>query len=262
MAKPDTTSTRDDRQSRLLGLVMEQQRVEVQELAAVLAVSQVTVRKDLDELAERGLLRREHGFAVAGSASDMRAHLAYHFDAKQRIATAAAATVSDGETVLIESGSVCALLAEALCAEPRGITIVTNSAFIADYVRRSPHGEVVLLGGAYQRESQVLVGPIVGLSVASFLVNQLFIGIDGYAPEAGFLGADVMRAEAVRTMSAQAHRTIVLSESQKFPRRASVKLLPASAVSTVFTDPDLDEAMHTSLIEAGITVVPVPAPAG
>lgn len=233
---------------------MERQRVGVQELAALTGVSQVTVRKDLDDLANRGLLRREHGVAVAGSADDMRAHLAYHYDKKQQIASAAASEVADGETVMIESGSIGALLAEQLCDTPRGITVVTNSAFIAGYIRRSPYADVVLLGGSYQRESQVVVGPVLAETVRSFFVEKLFIGIDGYSPEAGFLGNDVMRAEAVRLMSAQAQHTIVLSESEKFPAPASLKLLPASAVSAVFTDAGLTADVAQQLAAAGVRV--------
>lgn len=253
--KPEPVQrSRDDRQLALLGLVMDRKRVGVPDLSEVLGVSQVTVRKDLEELAERGLLRREHGVAVAGAADDMRAHLAYHYDTKQQIARAAASQVGDGETVMIESGSVCALLAEALCAEPRGVTIVTNSAFIADYVRRSPHADVVLLGGSYQRESQVLVGPMVAETAGTFFVDKLFIGIDGYTPEAGFLGNDVMRAEAVRAMSRRAQHTVVLSESQKFPRLASVRLLPADMISAVVTDGGLEAAMAAALRVDGVSV--------
>lgn len=247
-------SSRDDRQLALLGLVMERRRVSVPDLALAVGVSQVTVRKDLEELADRGLLRREHGVAVAGAADDMRAHLAYHYDQKLQIAQVAAGLVSDGETVMIESGSVCALLAEALFVEPRGITIVTNSAFIADYVRRSPHADIVLLGGSYQREAQVLVGPIVAESARAFLVDKFFIGIDGYTPEAGFLGNNVMRAEAVRALRAQAQHTIVLSESQKFPKRANVRLLPAEEVSMVVTDRGLDPALRADLVGRGVDV--------
>lgn len=82
-------------------------------------------------LAERGLIRREHGFARMAAPDDLTSRLAYHYDAKKRIAQSAAAAIPDGATVLIESGSVCALLAEELCRVDRSIRIVTNSAFIA-----------------------------------------------------------------------------------------------------------------------------------
>lgn len=247
-------STRADRSTRILELVMDRERIEVGELADLVGVSQVTVRKDLDELAARGLLRREHGFAVAGTGDDLRARLAVHYAAKLRIAEEAAALVADGETIMIESGSVCALLAEQLCAQRRGVTIVTNSAFIAEYVRRLPGANVILLGGTYQPESQALVGPIATAAAAALFVDKLFIGVDGYTPDGGFTGKDIMRAETVRAMAGRARQVIVLSESGKFPRQGAVRLLPAAAVARVVTDVGLRPELVGTLESAGVVV--------
>lgn len=239
---------------------MDRERMEVGELAQLVGVSQVTVRKDLDDLATRGLLRREHGFAVAGSVDDMRARLAVHHAAKRRIAEAAAALVADGETVMIESGSVCALLAEQLCAQDRGIVIVTNSAFIAGYVRRLPRSNVILLGGNYQSESQVLVGPITAATAATFFVDKLFVGVDGFTAAGGFAGRDVMRAETVRLLRARARQVIVLSESAKFGRQGAVALLPSRDVARVVTDAELAADMEAALSAEGVAVTRVDVP--
>lgn len=77
----------------------------------------------------------EHGFACLGSADNLHARIAYHYEAKKKIAARAAELIRDGETLMIESGSCCALLAEALTASRKDLTIITNNAFIADYIR-------------------------------------------------------------------------------------------------------------------------------
>ena len=160
---------------------------------------------------------------------------------------------------MIESGSCCALLADEIAKTRRGVTIITNSAFIADYVRTAPAVAVVLLGGDYQSESQVTVGPLVEQCLANFHVDQLFIGIDGYTVESGFTGSNHLRVAVVKAMAKQARDVIVLTESAKFPRQGSVPLLSVDAVSRVITDSHLSGPMQEHLTGTGLTVTKVPA---
>lgn len=250
-----------ERHTRILEYVIENGRVDVAELAAMMAVSQVTIRKDLDKLEADGLLRREHGFAVAASEDNMLSRLAYHHDVKRRIARRAAADVPDGETVMIESGSTCALLARELLSVNRGITVITNSTFIADYTRRCEFARLILLGGDFQPEAQVCVGPLVVDAAATFFVHRMFVGIDGYTEASGFTAKNHQRAETVRGMAKQADDLIVLTESLKFPRQGAVRLAAASEVAAVYTDDRLPTPLQSQLTGAGVTVVKVAADA-
>lgn len=129
------------RENTILEILSEVGRIEVTVLAERLGVSQVTVRKDLDALEQKGILRREHGYAVFGGSDDINNRLALRYEEKRRIAKKAASLVSAGETVMIENGSCCALLAEEIARTKPGATIVTNSAFIASYIRSIEGGE-------------------------------------------------------------------------------------------------------------------------
>lgn len=246
------------RRSALLDLVMDRGRVEVNELSDLFGVSRVTIRKDLEWLSEQGLLHREHGYAVASSTDDIAGRLAYHRPVKRRIAHAAAALVPDGVTVLIESGSVCALLAEALARADRGITIVTNSVFIAGYLRPIATADVVLLGGSFQARSEVTVGPLVAEAASHYYVDQLFVGVDGYAPEVGFMAKDALRADAVRSMAKQARNLVLVTESTKFTSPGAVRLAATGDVATLVTDDRIPEAVRDSLRAEGVDVVVVP----
>ena len=243
------------RTNRILEILTERERVEVTELAEVLGVSQVTMRKDLTELERRGLIRREHGFAVLRSADNVEGRLAYHYEEKRTIARRAAELVHDGDTIMVESGSCCALLVAELAAAGRDVTVVTNSAFIAGYVRDAASVQTVLLGGIYQKDSQVMVGPMVRSCVEGFYVDLLFAGTDGFSPRTGFTNSDQMRAQAVRDMASHAERVVLLTESEKFSRYGTVPLALGEKDLAVITDAHVSDEARSELAAAGVELV-------
>jgi DeoR/GlpR family transcriptional regulator of sugar metabolism len=248
-----------ERHNRILELLAQNHRIEVTVLAELLDVSQVTVRKDLDQLEERGLIRRQHGFACFGSFDDVGRRIAYHYDIKRRIAKAAAELVEDEETVMIESGSCCALLAEEIANNKRDVTIVTNSAFIANHIRHAPYGRVLLLGGEYQKNSQVVVGSITRKNCEYFMSDKFFIGTDGFTKRYGFTGRDHYRAQAVRDMAEQARQVIVLTESEKFFRQGVEGLIRTEDATALFTDDKIPRDIDDFLTERKVLVHKVPA---
>jgi DeoR/GlpR family transcriptional regulator of sugar metabolism len=250
-----------ERQSKILEILAGKQRVEVSVLAEVLTVSQVTIRKDLDQLEEQGFIRREHGFALFGPVDDVGRRMAINYEVKRRIAKAAAEIVEEGETVLIESGSCCALFAEELANNKPGVTIVTNSAFIANRIRHAPFAKVILLGGQYQNESQVLVGSMTAQCAEIFISDKFFIGTDGFTEKFGFTGRDHQRTETVRDMARQAVELIVLTDSDKFSRQGVEGLVRTEQVRTVFTDDCIPEDTERFLREQGVQIHKVPGKA-
>ena len=243
-----------NRTNQILELITGEGKIEVAELARRLDVSQVTIRKDLDNLEERGIIRREHGWAVLHNGDDLSARLAYHYQEKELIARRAAELVQDGESVMIENGSCCALLAETLTRTHRDLTILTNSAFIASYIRDREHVQIVLLGGIYQPEAQVMVGPMVRQCAENFWVDRFFIGVDGWSERTGFTNRDQLRAQAVRDMAGQAEQVIVLTESEKFGIRGTVPLNLKNQIKMVITDDRLDPRTAQLLCDQGIEI--------
>lgn len=243
------------RDNQILDILTSEQRVEVAELSRRLGVSEVTVRKDLDGLQAKGLVVREHGFATLSNPNDVGGRLAYHYDEKLRIAREAATLVTDGSTIMVESGSCCALLARELADTKQGVTIVTNSAFIANYVRDSTRVACTLLGGTYQRESQVMVGPLVHTCAREFYVERLFIGADGWVGGVGPTNADQMRADAVRCMAESANEVVVLTESEKFGRRGAVPIRLTGKRVSVVTDANVSDEWRFALGDDGVQLL-------
>ena len=239
----------------ILDILSNEKKVEVSSLALMLDVSQVTIRKDLDALEKSGIIKREHGYATINDSDDINARLAYHYDIKQAIAKMAAQSIKDGETLMIESGSCCSLLALEIAKTKQDITLITNSAFIADYIRKYKNIKVIILGGEYQKESQVMVGPITRNCAQIFFVDKLFIGADGFMMDTGFTGNDYMRAETVRDLIKQANQTIVVTDSSKFNQKGTVSLIDTKKVSMVYTDKRIDNDIETYLLEQQIQVI-------
>ena len=244
----------ENRAKQILTLLSERKKMDVAELAAVLSVSQVTARKDLDALEARGFIRRVHGFAELNTTDHISGRLAYHYEAKKRIAECAAELVGSGDTVMIESGSCCAILADLLAQKCGSLTIVTNSAFIAEYIRGCRHVQVVLLGGIYQHDSQCLVGPTVREAAANYHVRYFFIGTDGWRERSGFTNRDPLRAQAVRDMACACDEVVVLTESEKFSSAGTFPLNIREQPRRVITDAAIPREAREALAAQGVEV--------
>jgi len=224
------------RHDDIIDIIRDKKKVEVNDLSETLDVSKVTIRKDLTHLEDRGILHRQHGYAVLNSEDDLNYRLAVNYDVKKRIAKEAAKEIEDDDTIMIESGSTCALLAEIIATERKNVTIITNSSFIASYIRKNEGVNLILLGGEYQKKSQVSIGPITEQVVSHFHVDKLFIGIDGIDKERGFTGQDLRRAQTVRMMAKRAENLIILTDSTKFKNKGTVTTFTFPEVAKVYTD--------------------------
>lgn len=243
-----------ERQTKILDIIGEKKRVMVQELSEVLKVSDVTIRKDLSVLEEKGLIKREHGFATLPESDDVSTRLLFNYETKRTIARKALESICEGESVMIESGSCCALLAEEIAQNRRDVTIITNSVFIATFLRNKRGVRVILLGGEFQPEAQVMVGPLVKKCAENFFVDKFFVGTDGFN-ERGAMSGDLMRAEAVRNMAQSARQAIILTESKKFSQVGVVPLLTYKELDTIYTDENISDETLKSLTSRGIRIV-------
>ncbi|MDR1218559.1 MAG: DeoR/GlpR family DNA-binding transcription regulator [Treponema sp.] len=251
----------NNRQSKILEAIARQQRIEVTDLAKRMNVSPVTIRKDLDQLEQRGLIRREHGFAYIETGTSDGTQLVYNYERKRRIAQAAAASVEENETVMIGCGSCCVILAEELTNTKKDVTIITNSVFIANYINRSPYGKIILLGGDYQRNSQVLVGPIAHENAQMFSPNKFFISASGFSETFGFTGNDYMRAQTIQELAKQARQVVMLFDSEQFSNSGVVKVASVESVDVLYTDDCIPPEKEAYLLQNNVLVHKAPTAA-
>lgn len=222
------------RHQQIIQVVNLRGNISVSELSQLAGVSEVTIRQDLNLLEKDGFLRRIHGSAVALDSDDVGARMQTRYQIKQAIAAQAAILVSDGESVFIEGGSTCALLARTL-AERRRLTIITVSHYIAHLLKDSAC-EVIVLGGLYQKESASVVGPLTRFSLQHIHFHKAFIGIDGWHENTGFTGRNMLRSDVINAVMEKEVEKIALTDSSKFGQVHPYPLSPEVPFSHVITD--------------------------
>ena len=240
------------RHQQIIQLVSERGSVSVNELSLTTGVSEVTVRQDLNVLEKGGFLRRVHGSAVAPESDDVGARMQTRFAVKKQLAEYAASLVKTGETVFIEGGSTNALLARELSARD-DITIITVSHYIAGLLREKG-GDVIILGGLFQRSSESVVGPLTRLCIQHLNFHKAFIGIDGWDAATGFTGRDMLRCDVVNAIMDKQTHTIALTDSSKFGQIHPYSLAPSQPFKQVVTDAELGEGYQKALIAQGTIV--------
>jgi DeoR/GlpR family transcriptional regulator of sugar metabolism len=244
----------NDRQKIIIKILGEHTNASVNQLADKLKVSGVTIRHDLDFLESEGLLKRVHGGAILRDADDLEIRLGLNFDIKQKIARKAAGQVLAGETVLIESGSINALLARELVRK-EDIILITSNVYIARQFRNNKTARIILLGGMYQPVSESMVGKLAKSGIEQLHFSKAFIGIDGFTPETGFTSRDILRSEISASIVDKCPNNYIVTDSSKFGKLELTTICLTSQVQHVITDPELPDYYSDYLKDHGVNVI-------
>lgn len=250
----------EERRQHVLHLLQREGRVLVSELSDKLNISRITIRKDLDYLENKGLVQRTHGGALAPSDGalldpSLKEKEGKQLKEKQRIAEAAARLVSDGQCVLLDSGTTTTAIARAL-REFTSLTIVTNAVNIAGELTNT-NFDVLLTGGMLRKSSFSLVGPQAEEMLREIHADILFLGVDGFDPLVGLTTPNVLESRVNRAMVQAAYKVVAVCDSTKFKRRSLALIVPPSAIHTVITDNQISAADADALRNAGIEVITV-----
>jgi DeoR family galactitol utilization operon repressor len=242
-----------ERKRQVLKMLTENAGTTVSEISERLGVSAVTIRSDLESLAENGLIIRTRGGGIPAfhqSILDRQKAMAAE---KIRIAKAAADLVTDGDRIMIVAGTTTSLIPRFLLGR-RDVHIVTNSTLLLPYVRINPALHVTVIGGRFFSSAEAMVGPISIRQLAQFHVRMAFLGTDGFSIEKGFTAHQVEVAEVVRHMAGQAEQSILCVDSSKHGKAGFAHILPLSSVSTILTDKGLAKDDQGDLETHGISV--------
>jgi len=244
----------NERQNKILKILGKNDQTSVIELSEQLAVSSVTIRQDLNFLEAEGLLKRIHGGAVLKDADDLENRLGVNYEKKLRVAKKVASFVNEGETILIESGSINVLLARELL-KIKKVTIITTNVYIARQFRKNEQANIIILGGIYQHDSETLVGKITKICIDQINIDKAFIGIDGYTTEAGFTLRDLFRAEISSYIIQKAKDVFIVSDSSKFGKTELTNICYPTDIQHIATNNDLSIQFQEELKNAGIDLI-------
>ena len=229
-----------ERQARILGELRRSGRVRVGELAALLGVSEDSVRRDLRALSVAGHLQKTHGGAVLLDPARMawadRQDVAAA--AKDAIAVAAASAdlVQPGDTVVLDAGSTVLAFARALTVRP--LSVITNSLDIAVLFAADPEVDLTVAGGQWSRHSRYFTGSATVAALARHRAHWAFLGACALDPVAGATSVDADDADTKTAMAQAARRTAVLADSSKHEGVAPHLVLPPSGIGLLVTDDD------------------------
>lgn len=244
------------RQRELLNYIRSYGTGSVNEMARLLGVSASTVRRDLNELQERGLIERVHGGAahVSDDVEPLRPLREISFaDEKRRIGEAAAKLIADNSTVLITGGTTTEAMLPYL-GSIRGLTVLTNSLPIVTRLSQYPDVAVVVLGGLLRRQEMSLLGHLTIAGLDEFGIDQVFTGAFGIDPEIGLTGTNLGETQTDRSLIGSARELILLADHSKLLQRGPARLAPTTAITTLVTDDGADADILSRFRDAGVTV--------
>jgi DeoR family transcriptional regulator of aga operon len=236
----------EERRRRILALLADQERVTVSELADRFGVSTVTIRGDLDVMADAGHLVRSHGGGLPRLDPQhdipITVKETLHRGEKQRIGRAAAARVREGDTVILDSGTTTAEIARHLKTRvPGRFTVITNGLNIAAELGHHPQMRVIVVGGMLRQTSHSLVGPQAEAMLSGLRADKLFLGVDGFDPEVGMTTPDVLEAQLNALMIRVSCEVTVVADASKFGRRTMSVIGTLDSIHRVITSRNADK---------------------
>lgn len=228
----------------------------VRELAEAIGVSPSTIRRDLKDMDQQGLLTRVHGGASPADNEIEVARIARrleHAVEKRRIGAAAIDCIRDHSTILITGGTTTEAMLPHL-TERQGLTVLTNGLDIALGLSRHAGIAVVVLGGILRPAELSLLGTLAEQALEEFHVDTAFTGTYGIDPEVGLTGASVHEASTDRRLLQGADSIVVLADSRKFAQHGPVRLVTVDQISTLVTDTGAPPGAVRALRQAGVDV--------
>ena len=249
------------RRAQVLEMVRRQQFASVADLSAAFGVSEVTIRNDLDTLAEDGRIRRVRGGAVHRTTSSLEATFEQAQDTrvaeKRSIARAASALVESGQTVILDAGTTVAAIARELAARKdlRDVTAITNGLRVALELEPAiPQLNVLLTGGTLRRLQHSLVNPFGTTILEQVHGHVAILECDGVDPEAGVTHVNVAETEIKRLMMRAARFRILVADGSKLGQISLVHLYGIGEIDVLITDATADPEIVAALREQGTDV--------
>jgi len=249
----------EERREYILNLINKTGSVNAVDIAKTLNISETTIRRDLNKLAKKGLIKRTYGGAIGtisvGQELKFDIQIEKNIEEKKRIALTAASLIEDGDVILIEAGTTGYQTAVNI-KNKRHLTVITNSCDIAVLLgKTNPHYNIILSGGILNTVTHSLVGPIADWAFNNINVDKAFIGISGIDIKRGITSVDPVEAQTKKNIISCAKQIIALCDHSKIGHIAMNFVAPVKSINIFITDTDADKEFLEKLKTLDITTI-------
>ena len=247
----------EERKSKIIESLNKHGKVKVCDLSQRYEVSEVTIRRDLQELEEDKLIKRVHGGAVLNDNTKFEPTFSEKidrfYDNKESVGKLAASLILDGDTIALDAGTTT--LSTAKHIEAKNITVITNSVDIAYELAKKQDVEVIVTGGTLRWETRAMVGPVADNTLKSFRVDKAFIGTNAICVINGLSTPNIIEANTKREMIKIAKQTIVVCDHTKFNTVSFAKIVDLDSVDIIITDNQLDSELLEMFEEKDVKIM-------
>ncbi len=258
MSEPENESMfAEERKTAIAEYIHKNRKSTVSELCKIFKVSPATIRNDLTELENAGLLKRTHGGAIPNVKANYELNSSQkkveHIHEKEAIAKKALSYVEDGDTIALDTGTTTLCFAKQLISK-KSLTVVTNDIEIASFLEDNSDADIVLIGGRLRRGFHCSVGPIALRCLEGLRVDKAFVASNSVSIKNGLTTPGLELAQIKTNLVNFAEEVYLLSDSSKFGRASFVKFADIHDISTIITDKGLPGQQASELEQLGITI--------
>lgn len=249
---------KEERYTLILQMIQNQQKMSIIDLSHELGVSEITIRRDLKDLVDRGMVHRIYGGAIIAQASPIDSPVLQRLnedkEIKEKIGQAAAALVQDGETVFIGSGSTTTYVARQLVNRKR-LTVITNALNVGMELATSEGVTVVVVGGMLHPSELSLIGHIADQALRELRVDKVIMGIQAISTHAGLSNDYLPEVMTDRAIFAMTQEVILVADNTKFEKVETGYVAPINRIKTLITDHKTDANVLKQIRDLGINVI-------
>jgi DeoR family transcriptional regulator, fructose operon transcriptional repressor len=244
-----------ERQEQILKIIDQKSRVSINELVELFSVNAMTVRRDLEWLERRGLLRRHHGGASSNLGRSYEPPFLVRSDEhkheKELIGIKAAGLIKDGDSVAIDVGTTALEVAKNLKGKTN-LTIITLSLVVVQEIITLPDIRIFVLGGLVNKSEPSLTGELALSAIENFFIDKYFLGVGGVDFSSGLSEYNFEDAQLKKVLIRNAKEVILVADSSKFNRTTFAHVAPLKVVHRIVTDDSLDSASRKEIKKRNI----------
>lgn len=251
---------KEQRKRKILDLIETNSQVQITQLVELFDVSDMTIRRDLQDLDQRGLLKRIHGGAVSlrrqkksieppimERSEDQKSE-------KRQIAKKVVSLIQDGEKIFLGSGTTTLAVAEEL-KNHQNLTVITNAVTIINTLIPAAQITIIGLGGFLRRSEMSMIGHFTEAALANLQVDKVIIGIRGIDLEHGLTSDDLQELITDQAILKIGKEVIVAADHTKFGYVAAIRTAPITTATCFVTDDKVPDAMVDAIQKLGIRVI-------